>query len=285
MVETYSFLKMIKENICKLNLRNQEDVRMEPPVLYRKEGYKAYITFNRPHALNAMTPEGFEMIGSYFLEAQNDNDIRVIILTGTGEKAFCSGADLKETIPLIMAGKVDPEKTDSAVLKNTPVWKPIIAAVNGYCLAGGMEILEATDIRIASEVARFGLPEPKWSIMAAAGSLVRLVRQIPYCRAMEILITGEQITAQEAKEIGLINKVVPKGNLMEEVERVADIICNNGPIAVQNTKKAVLRLLNLPMDLAFREEWRYSEEAFKSEDSREGIRAFAEKRTPNFIGK
>ncbi|MFJ7726917.1 enoyl-CoA hydratase/isomerase family protein [Neobacillus sp. NPDC097160] len=258
---------------------------MEPPVLYKKEGQKAYIIFNRPQAMNAMTPEGFEMIGSYFLKAQHDKDIRVIILTGTGEKAFCSGADLKETIPLIMEGKIDPEKTDSAVLKNTPVWKPIIAAVNGFCLAGGMEILEATDIRIAVEDARFGLPEPKWSIMAAAGSLVRLVRQIPYCRAMEILLTGEQITAQEAKEIGLINKVVPKDRLLVEVERTADIICSNGPIAVQSTKKAVLRLLNLPMDIAFREEWSYSEEAFKSEDSREGIRAFAEKRSPNFIGK
>jgi enoyl-CoA hydratase len=258
---------------------------MEPPVLYKKEENKAYITFNRPKALNAMTPEGFEMVGSYFLEAQHDDDIRVIILTGTGDKAFCSGADLKETIPLLLEGKLDQEKSESAMLKNVPVWKPIIAAVNGFCLAGGMEILEATDIRIATEEARFGLPEPKWSIMAAAGSLVRLVRQIPYCRAMEILLTGEQLTAQEAKEIGLINRVVAKEQLMDEVERVAEIICNNGPIAVQSTKKAVLRLLNLPMDLAFREEWSYSEEAFKSEDSREGIRAFIEKRSPNFIGK
>lgn len=258
---------------------------MERPVLYKKEGYKAYITFNRPEAMNAMTPEGFEMIGSYFLETQNDSDVRVIILTGTGDKAFCSGADLKVTIPLIMEGRVNPETTDSAMLKDVPVWKPIIAAVNGFCLAGGLEILEATDIRIAVEDAKFALPEPKWSIMAAAGSLVRLVRQIPYCRAMEILLTGEQITAQEAKEIGLINRVVPKGQLMEEVERIADIICQNGPIAVQNTKKAVLRLLNMPMDIGFREEWSYSRAAFKSEDAKEGIQAFREKRSPKFIGK
>jgi enoyl-CoA hydratase len=254
-------------------------------VLYRKEGHKAYITLNRPEAMNSMTPEGFEMIGNYFLKAQDDRDVRVIILTGTGDKAFCSGADLKETIPLIMEGKIDPEKTDAAMLKNTPVWKPIIAAVNGFCLAGGTEILQATDIRIACEEARFGLPEPKWSIMAAAGSLVRLVRQIPYCRAMEILLTGEQISAQEAKEIGLINKVVPREQLLEEVERIADIICKNGPIAVQSTKKAVLRLMNQPIDLAFREEWSYSQEAFQSSDAKEGIRAFAEKRSPKFEGR
>jgi enoyl-CoA hydratase len=138
--------------------------------------------------MNAMTPEGFEMICGYFLEAQHDSDIRVIIVTGTGEKAFCSGADLKETIPILMEGKIDSEKTESGVLKNGPVWRPIIAAVIGFCLAAGMGILEATDIRIATDDARFGLPEPKWSIMAAAGSLVRLVRQIPYCRAMEILL-------------------------------------------------------------------------------------------------
>ncbi|HZG70550.1 MAG TPA: enoyl-CoA hydratase-related protein [Chondromyces sp.] len=257
---------------------------MEQPVLYKKERNRAYITFNRPEAMNSMTPEGFEMVGNYFLEAQNDPEVRVIILTGTGEKAFCSGADLKQTIPLIMEGKMDPEKTEGAMLKDVPVWKPIIAAVNGYCLAGGMEILQATDIRIATEEARFGLPEPKWSIMAAAGSLVRLVRQIPYCRAMEILLTGEQLSAQEAKEIGLINKVVPKEQLIDETERYADIICQNGPIAVQSTKKAVLRLLNLPMDLAFREEWSYSREAFNSNDAREGIQAFAEKRTPSFEG-
>ncbi|MCM3584192.1 enoyl-CoA hydratase-related protein [Mesobacillus maritimus] len=258
---------------------------MEQPVLYRKEGHKAYITFNRPEAMNAMTPEGFEMLGDYFLRAQDDDEVRVIILTGAGEKAFCSGADLKQTIPQIMEGKVDPEKTDAAMLKNTPVWKPIISAVNGFCLAGGTEILQATDIRIATEDARFGLPEPKWSIMAAAGSLVRLVRQIPYCRAMEILLTGEQFSAQEAKEMGLINKIVPKENLLEEAERYANIICKNGPIAVQSTKKAVLRLLNHPMDIGFREEWSYSRDAFTSEDAKEGIRAFIEKRSPEFKGQ
>lgn len=257
---------------------------MTQPVLYEKKGAKVFITFNRPEAMNSLTPEAFQLLVDYFMEAQNDEDIRVIILTGTGNKAFCSGADLKRTIPLISEEQLDLDMLNDAVLKNVPIWKPIIAAVNGYCLAGGTEILEATDIRIASEHAKFGLPEPKWSIMAAAGSLVRLVRQIPYCKAMEILLTGEQITAQQAEQIGLINKVVPEEELMNEVERYADIICQNGPLAVQNTKKAVIELLNYPLDEAFRRETTYAKDVFTSKDAKEGLRAFAEKRKPIFKG-
>jgi enoyl-CoA hydratase len=254
------------------------------PVLFKKKGAKAYITFNRPEAMNSMTPDGFQLLAEYFKEAQADDGIRVIILSGSGDKAFCSGADLKKTIPLISEGKLDFELLNEAVLKNVPIWKPIIAAVNGYCLAGGTEILQATDIRIASENAIFGLPEPKWSIMAAAGSLVRLVRQIPYCQAMEILLTGEQITAEKAVKIGLINKVVPKEELMNEVERYADIICQNGPLAIQNTKKAVIQLLNLPIEEAFRKESSYAKAVFESADAKEGFTAFAEKREPEFKG-
>lgn len=252
------------------------------PVLFEKKGVKAYITFNRPEAMNSMTPEGFQLLVEYFKEAQADDNIRVIILTGAGDKAFCSGADLKKTIPLISDGQLDFELLNDAVLKNVPIWKPIIAAVNGYCLAGGTEILQATDIRIASEDAIFGLPEPKWSIMAAAGSLVRLARQIPYCQAMEILLTGEQLTAEKAEKIGLINKVVPKEELMNEVERYADIICQNGPLAIQNTKKAVIELLNLPMEEAFQKEISYAKAVFESSDAKEGVAAFAEKREPQF---
>ncbi|MEK4759259.1 enoyl-CoA hydratase-related protein [Viridibacillus sp. FSL E2-0187] len=254
------------------------------PVLFEKKGAKAYITFNRPEAMNSMTPEGFQLLAEYFKEAQADEDIRVIILTGAGDKAFCSGADLKKTIPLVSEGKLDFQLLNEAVLKNVPIWKPIIAAVNGYCLAGGTEILQATDIRIASDNAIFGLPEPKWSIMAAAGSLVRLARQIPYCQAMEILLTGEQLTAEKAEKIGLINKVVPKEELMNEVERYADIICQNGPLAIQNTKKAVIQLLNLPIEEAFEKEASYAKAVFESSDAKEGVTAFAEKREPQFKG-
>lgn len=258
---------------------------MTKPILYEKIFNKTYITLNRPEAMNAMTPEGFTRLAEAFKEAGEDDDVRVIILTGSGEKAFCAGADLKETIPAITEGTMNPNVLNDVVLKHTPMWKPIIAAVNGHCLAGGMEILQATDIRIAAENATFGLPEPKWSIMAGAGSLVRLVRQISYCRAMEILLTGKSITAEEALQIGLINKVVPPHLLLEEAESYAEMICRNGPIAVQATKEAVIRLQSLPMELAFHEEWNYANKAFMSDDAKEGLKAFAENRPPQFAGR
>src|SRR5699024_6877416 len=258
---------------------------MSQPVLYEKIGHKAYITLNRPEAMNSMTPEGFELIGESYKEAAQDDDVRAIIVTGKGDKAFCAGADLKETIPMLVDGKVKPEQMDDAFLKHTNAWKPVIAAINGYCLAGGMELIQATDIRIASEQAKFGLPEPKWSIAPAAGSLARLVKQVPYARAMEILLTGDTISAEEALEIGLINKIVPASNVMEEADKYADRIIENGPVAVQTIKEAVIRLQSLPMELAFHEEWRYAQQALSSEDIKEGLQAFAENRQPKFIGK
>jgi enoyl-CoA hydratase len=171
------------------------------------------------------------------------------------------------------------------MMKFKPITKPIIAAVNGHCLAGGNELLQATDIRIAAEHATFGLPEPKWSIMAAGGSLVRLVRQIPYCLAMEILLTGRQLSAEEAEKMGLINKVVPLENLMVEVDRYAELIIQNGPIAVQATKQAVISLQNFTLEEAFKMEWNFAQQALRSQDAKEGIMAFTEKRAPLFIGE
>lgn len=254
-------------------------------MLYEKVSHKAYITLNRPESMNSMTPEGFQLIGEAYKEASQDDEVRVIIITGKGDQAFCAGADLKETIPLLVDGNVRPEKMDDAFLKHTNVWKPVIAAVNGYCLAGGMELMQATDIRIATEEAKFGLPEAKWSIVPAAGSLARLVRHIPYARAMEILLTGDTISAEEALDIGLINKIVPAENLLEEVDKYAERILQNGPVAVQTIKEAVIRLQSLPMELAFHEEWRYAQQALTSEDIKEGLQAFAEQRQPNFTGK
>lgn len=211
-----------------------------------------------------------------------------MIITGTGDKAFCSGADLKMTVPRLLGEQRDEQLESSinhAMMKFNPITKPIIAAINGYCLAGGTELLQATDIRIAADHAVFGLPEPRWSIMAAGGSLARLVRQIPYCRAMEILLTGRQLTAAEAEKAGLINKVVPLDSLMEEVNRYANLIIQNGPIAVQSTKKAVVSLQNLPLEDAFKVEWEFAQEALRSWDAKEGIRAFNEKRVPRFKGE
>jgi enoyl-CoA hydratase len=261
---------------------------MEKELLYEKRGNRGVITINRPQVFNALTPDGWGHLGDLFQEAENDQDIRVVIITGAGEKAFCSGADLKKTIPLLLGEERNDEletKINHAMMKFKPITKPIIAAVNGHCLAGGTELLQATDIRIAAENATFGLPEPKWSIMAAGGSLVRLVRQIPYCRAMEILLTGRQLSADEAEKMGLINKVVPFDDLWMEVERYAELIIQNGPIAVQATKQAVISLQSLPLDEAFKQEWNFAQGALKSRDAKEGIQAFGEKRTPQFVGE
>jgi enoyl-CoA hydratase len=261
---------------------------MTTELIYKKKNNKAIITINRSEALNALTPDGWQLLGDLFQKAQTDHEVLVIILTGSGEKAFCTGADLKSTIPHLLGEKRNElleEKINHAMMKFNPITKPIIAAINGHCLAGGTELLQATDIRIAAEHATFGLPEPRWSIMAAGGSLVRLVRQIPHCRAMEILLTGRQLSAEEAEKIGLINKVVPFEDLMKEAERYADLIIQNGPIAVQSTKKAVIDLQKLPIEEAFKVEWEYAQQAFSSKDAEEGINAFKEKRSPRYIGE
>lgn len=258
-------------------------LRLSNIVLYEKRNKKAYITLNRPDDMNCLTMDGWDLLGSYLEEANQDDEVDVIIVTGSGDQAFCAGGDLKTAIPALFEN-YDHSAIDRAVLKNNLVSKPIIAAVNGYCLAGGTEFLQATDIRIAVEEATFGLPEVKWGLVAAGGSLVRLVRQIPYCRAMEILLTGKPLTAQEALEIGLINKIVAKDELLETVEQYADTIIRNGPIAVRKTKEAVIRLLSLPMEQAFHSEWLFAKDAFDSNDAREGILAFEEKRRPKFHG-
>ena len=261
---------------------------MNKELTYEKRGKKAVITINRPEAHNALTPDGWKVLGDLFQEAENDPDVMVVIITGAGGKAFCSGADLKMTIPRLLGEGRDEQLESSinhAMMKFNPIAKPIIAAINGYCLAGGTELLQATDIRIAANHAVFGLPEQRWSIMAAGGSLARLVRQIPYCRAMEILLTGRQLTADEAEKSGLINKVVPSEELMSEVERYADLIIQNGPIAVQSTKKAVVNLQNLSLEDAFKVEWEFARKALQSWDAKEGMRAFNEKRAPQFKGE
>ncbi len=255
---------------------------------YETDEHIVTITINRPEARNAFLPEMFEEMEELFTRFNRDDDLRVAIL---------AGADLKETIPRMTGDHEDsvdegglsadeswiPEDWDSRFLGN--VNKPIIAAVNGFCMAGGCEILQGTDIRIASESAQFGLSEPSVGLVPAAGSHVRLPRQIPYCRAMEILLTADLFTAEEALEMGLINKVVAQDELMDTAIDYAETIASNAPLAVQTAKTIAREAYNMSWEEAFRFENLMAERVFETEDAKEGPRAFAEKREPEFQGK
>ncbi len=268
----------------------------EPAVLYEKKGHIATVTMNRPEQRNAINPEMLCRLADAWQDINDDVEIRAAILTGAGDKAFCAGADLNKLVRMLQ-GLRPPEteyderlKNDVSIvykglLRNYYLAKPLIAAVRGFCVAGGTEILSTTDIRVATEDARFGLAEVKWSLFPMGGSTVRLPRQIPYCNAMEILLTGEQLSAQDALRMGLINKIVAADQLMPEAMRYAHILEENGPLAVQAVKRSVVEGLALPTEKALEHEMELGIPVSMSEDCREGTKAFGEKRKPVFKGR
>ena len=256
-------------------------------LIYEKDGAIATMTFNRPEVHNAMSGDMGRAMGEALKDFEADDELRVMIVTGTGDKAFCAGADLKSAIPGItsLASQDTAELGSRTDRPFAGLTKPVIAAVNGYALAGGTELLLGTDIRVASEHATFGLPEPHWGLVPFGGSHVRLPQQVPWARAMEILLTGDSITAQEALAIGLINRVVAHAELMPTAHAIAMRICRNGPLAVRKIKEAVLAAYNHPWDEAFAIESRISVTVLASDDAKEGPRAFAAKREPRFTGR
>jgi enoyl-CoA hydratase len=249
---------------------------------YEKSRHVAIMTINRPEAHNAFTAEMLRAMDACFADFNEDDDLWVAILTARGEKAFCTGMDLKEAIPLLQSGD-QMGYEDHTKRPMSDVFKPIIAAVNGYCIAGGMEFLQGTDLRIAAEHATFGLGEVRWGIIPTGGSHVRLPRQIPWAVAMEMLLTGQPISAQRAYDIGLVNKVVPAAKLIEEATALAETICKNGPLAVRTAKEIAVRALNL--EPGFVLEKALGQRVIDSEDAREGPAAFAEKRAPKYRGR
>ena len=250
-------------------------------IKYEKQGRVAIITINRPEAMNALTEDMMYAMDEAFTEFNQDKDAWAAIFTGAGDRAFCAGMDLGEALPKINAGS-EMGYEDHTKRPFCDIFKPIITAVNGFCIAGGMEFMQGTDIRVATEHATFGLGEVRFGVIPKGGSHVRLPRQIPWAVAMEMLLTGEQIDAQRAYDIGLINKVVAKENLMEESMRYAEAICKNGPLAVQTTKEIVVRQANL--EPGFVLEKALATKVFGSHDAVEGPKAFMEKRKPNFKG-
>lgn len=260
-----------------------------------RDGFVATVTMSDAQALNALSVADVRGLAAAWDELEADDAVRVVVLTGEGERAFCSGANLKEFIPLLtedLRSREDPFKAflemdylHRAFLKRGQLSKPLIAAVNGLCFAGGLELLHACDIRVAVDDAIFSLQEPQWGLFPAGGSTVRLPRQIPFPWAMEILLTGGRLSAQQAAAMGLINRAVPRAELAPTVQSLADRIAANGPLAVRAIKRSVLACLDLPLSKAFEEELRWAAPVFVSEDAREGPRAFAEKRPTSFQGR
>jgi enoyl-CoA hydratase len=258
-----------------------------PHALVELDGHKLIVTMNRPEARNALSGEMLAIMEEAWDRADSDPEVRVVILTGAGGY-FCAGADLKSMnkrppSESFESGAYDPTVIKS-LLKGYRLTKPLIAAVEGPAIAGGTEILTATDIRVAGESAKFGISEARWSLYPLGGSVVRLPRQIPQTVAMDLLLTGRHIKAPEAKELGLIGHVVPDGEALAKAHEIADLICANGPLAVQAILKTVRDSEGRHENDCWADDARVGAAVFASQDAKEGPRAFAEKRTPNFTG-
>jgi enoyl-CoA hydratase/carnithine racemase len=263
-------------------------VETAPHCLVEQVGHTLVVTMNRPESRNALSGEMLAIMSDAWDRVNSDDSVRVAILTGAGG-SFCAGADLKamsQSAPSdsFESGAFDPSRIKS-LLKGFRLTKPLIAAVEGPAIAGGTEILQATDIRVAGESARFGVSEPRWGLYPLGGSAVRLVRQIPYTVAADLLLTGRHIKAPEAKEIGLIGHVVPDGQALQKAHELADMIAANGPLAVQAVLRTMRDSEGRHEDECWQDDAAVGAAVFASEDAKEGPRAFAEKRTPNFQGR
>ena len=255
-------------------------------VIYEVKNHIAYITINRPEVMNAMDQQTYHLLSQAWRQVRDDPEVWSAIVTGAGDKAFTAGADLKTAIPR------QPEKyefwqtqKDPILNRGLEVWKPIVAAVNGYCLAGGMTLLLATDLRVASEDAVFQIPEVKRGILPANGGTQRIARQLPYAIAMEMVLMGRRLSAQEALQYGLINKVVPKEQVMQAAQEYASTLAQSPPLALQAIKELVVRSQSMSLEEGIRLETTVFELLKTTEDAKEGPRAFAEKRPPVWKGK
>lgn len=259
-----------------------------PDCLVEKRDHVLIVTMNRPEARNALSGEMMAIMRDAWDQVDQDPDIRVAILTGAGG-AFCAGADLKAMTAQhpgdsFAGGGWDLSRIE-ALLKGRRLAKPLIAAVEGAAIAGGTEILQGTDIRVAGESAKFGVSEARWGLFPLGGSAVRLVRQVPYTVAADILLTGRHLTAAEAKEIGLIGHVVPDGTALDKALELAELIAANGPLAVQAILRTIRETECMPEEKAFQIDAELGMAVFRSADAKEGPKAFKEKRKPNFSGK
>ena len=257
----------------------------EPAVVVEREGHLTIVTINRPDRLNAIDADTGRLLGEAFEEFEADHDQWVAILTARG-RAFCTGNDLVAMSE--GAAPTAPFRPGShgygfaSLTKRFPLYKPVIAAINGYAVAGGLEIALCCDILVAAESAKLGLTEVRWSLMPTGGGTQRLPRSIPRAWANYLILTGDQISAEQAREIGLVSHVVPDDGLMDEANRIASMILERGPLAVWAAKESMARGADMPLDQALAYEDLLGGQVGRTNDAKEGPRAFAEKRAPEF---
>ena len=262
--------------------------------IYEKKDHLAVLTLNRPEAMNAMNAAMRKEMGEAFVDFRDDNDAWVLVITGAGDRAFCAGMDLREMASRLAGGpsqgpsqgprpQQGPEQVPSLMAGNIDIWKPIIAAINGVAVGGGLETALACDIRIAADSARMGLSEPKRGIIPGGGGLARLPRLIPLGASMEILLTGDLISAQEAYRIGLVNQVVPAAELMAAANKMAERLMESAPLALRAIKETVMKTRHMSLTEALPA--RFGPNVMASEDAREGTAAFGQKRKPVWKSK
>lgn len=279
------------------------------PIHYEKQGHIVTITIDRPEARNALDLEHFGQLADCWLRYRDDDDAYVAILTGVGD-VYCVGADLKKFIPMVtsnverLAAEGASEQVEGskytmahalvAVLRDGAplpdgteftLYKPVIAAINGVCAAGGLEMLWNTDLRIMAEEAWLQLAEPRRGLFPGGGSTVHSVRQLSWCHAMELLLLADRVSAWRAWEMGLVNMVVPRSEVIAKAKEWAETICLNGPLAIRAVKESAKRSTFLDLKSALNLELELSARVFMSEDAHEGVAAFREKRPPRWTGR
>ena len=257
-------------------------------IKYEKRGRIAYVTIDRPKSLNALHPPASLEMRGVFLDFRDDPDLWVAVLTGSGERAFCAGNDLKYHAEHGAGGEAYPGASEVAfggITSDFECWKPIIAAVNGYAVGGGLEIALACDLIVADESAQLGAPEVNVGLVAAAGGVHRIPRQLPLKIAMGMLLTGKSISAADAHRWGLVNEIAPTGQALEAATRLASKIVEGAPLSVRASKQMALMGLDMSLEEAMSGDYSEYEQAVASEDFVEGPMAFDEKRKPNWKGK
>lgn len=267
----------------------------QPTVLVTKQAHVATVTLNRPAALNAISPQLAVELANCWRELAADADVRAIVLTGAGDRAFCAGADLKRIVPLGTGARApedewdqrvlaEPAILDVALMRCFDVQKPVIAAIQAKAVGGGMELVQATDMRVMARTATLALKEVQWGLFPAGGSTVLLPRQIPWAIAMEMLMSGREMAAEEALAHGLVNRITDPDETLAVAQQLAADIASLAPLAVQAIRRSARAARSTTIDDGMVLEAEISRPIFHTRDAAEGLAAFAARRAPKFVG-